>query len=98
MIFTDPTKPPELNEGKSFTHNGKQAILSALGGYAKLYEEFYLDYKIERRFESNGVVVFIGDITYNILTEDGQSLTGTAPIVTTVTVEGRESYAAYGLV
>mgnify|MGYP003700444075 CR=1 FL=1 len=86
MVFTDPTKPPEMNDGQVFTHVGKKAVLTALGGYASLYEEFSLDYKIDRRYESNGAVVFVGDVTYNILTDAGQTLTGTAPIVTVVKV------------
>ncbi len=86
MVFIDPTKPPAQNDGQVFTHVGKEAVLAALGGYADLYKEFWLDYKIDRQYESNNVVVFIGDITFNILTEDSESLSGTAPIVTVVTV------------
>lgn len=86
MVFTDPTKPPETNNGAPFVYTGKDAVLAALGGYAKLYKEFSLDYDIQRYFESNGAVIFVGDITYNILTDDQQTLTGTAPIVTIITV------------
>ena len=87
MVFTDPTKPPETNGGEPFVYTGKEAVLAALGGYAKLYKEFSLDYDIQRYFESNGAVIFVGDITYNILTDDQQTLTGTAPIVTIITVK-----------
>lgn len=87
MVFTDPTKPLETNGGEPFIHSGKDAVLGALGGYAKLYKEFSLDYDIRRYFESNGAVIFEGDITYNILTDDQQTLTGTAPIVTIITVK-----------
>ncbi len=87
MVFTDPTSTDQDADGGSFSYQGKQAVMKGLGGYAAQYKDFNLDYSVERRYESNGVVVFIAQLTYKGVTPEDQAFSGTAPIVTAVTVK-----------
>ncbi|GJL95221.1 MAG: hypothetical protein DHS20C05_16260 [Hyphococcus sp.] len=81
MVFMDETSP------QTILFEGKKAVMDGLGEYSKLYKDFSLDYDIARRFESNGVVVFIGHVTYAGAGQDGQAFSGTAPIVTAITIK-----------
>lgn len=87
MVFTDPTSINQDASGGAFSYRGKAAVMKGLGDYAAQYKEFYLDYDVTRRYESNGVVVFIGDLTYTLVNKDDQTFTGGAPIVTAITVK-----------
>ena len=81
VVFADPTSPD------SILYEGKQAVIDGLGGHSAAYKEFSLVYEFERRYESNGIVVFIAQLTYNGVSKNDQSFTGTAPIVTAVTIK-----------
>lgn len=81
IIFTDPTSPT------SIMFDGKNAVIDGLDSVTKDYKKFTLNYDVERRFESNGVVVFIGQVTYNGMTKNDQSFSATAPIVTAITIK-----------
>ncbi len=87
MVFTDPTSTNQGADGGSFTYEGKVAVMKGLGDYAAQYKDFSLEYDLERRYESNGVVVFVGAITYTLVSPSNQTFTGTAPIVTAITVK-----------
>lgn len=85
-IFSDPTSTDQTADGGSFMFTGKAAILKGLGDYAAQYKDFFLEYDLERQYESNGVVIFVGRVNYTVLAPDDQTYTGGAPIVTAVTV------------
>ncbi|WP_375205881.1 nuclear transport factor 2 family protein [Hyphococcus sp.] len=86
MVFADPTSTEQNADGGAFMFDGKAAVLKGLGDYAAQYKSFSVDYDIERRYESNGVVVFVAQLTYDLVTKDDRTFTGAAPIVTAVTV------------
>ena len=87
MVFYDPTSTTENADGGSFVFEGKDAVLKGLGDYAAQYKSFSVAYDVERRYESNGVVVFVAQLTYELMTNDDKHFTGTAPIVTAITVK-----------
>ena len=87
MVFADPTSTEQNADGGAFMFDGKDAVLKGLGDYAAQYKSFSVDYDIERRYESNGVVVFVAELTYNLVTNDDQTFSGAAPIVTAITVK-----------
>ena len=87
MVFSDPTSTDQTADGGAFMFNGKDAVLKGLGDYAAQYKAFSVNYDIERQYESNGVVVFVAQLTYNLVTNDDKTFTGAAPIVTAITVE-----------
>ncbi|GJL93517.1 nuclear transport factor 2 family protein [Hyphococcus sp.] len=87
MVFTDPTSTNQGADGGSFIYEGKAAVMKGLGDYAAQYKDFYLNYDLERRYESNGVVVFVAQLTYTVISPSDQTFTGTAPIVTAITVK-----------
>jgi len=87
MVFHDPTSSNQNADGLPFVFEGKQAVMKGLGDYAAQFANFALDYKIERQYESNGVVVFIAQISYMGETKDGGKFEGSAPIVTAITVK-----------
>ncbi|WP_428409364.1 nuclear transport factor 2 family protein [Hyphococcus sp.] len=87
MVFADPTSTEESADGGAFMFNGKEAVLKGLGDYAAQYQSFSVNYDVERQYESNGVVVFVAQLTYNLVTKDDKTFTGAAPIVTAVTVK-----------
>ncbi|WP_375203074.1 nuclear transport factor 2 family protein [Hyphococcus sp.] len=87
MVFYDPTSTTENADGGSFIFEGKDAVLKGLGDYAAQYKSFSVAYDVERRYESNGVVVFVAQLSYDLVTKDDQTFTGSAPIVTAVTVK-----------
>ncbi len=85
-VFSDPTSTTQNADGGPFVFEGKEAVLTGLGDYAAQYKDFTVAYDIERQYESNGVVVFIAQLTYTVITNDDQTFTGTAPIVTAIEV------------
>lgn len=85
-IFIDPTSIDQNANGNPFQFVGKAAILKGLGDYADQFQSFSLTYDVERRYESNDVVVFIAALTYAGESADGQAFSGAAPIVTAVGV------------
>lgn len=85
-VFSDPTSTTQNAEGGPFIFEGKEAILKGLGDYAAQYKSFSVSYDVERRYESNGVVVFVSTLSYVAVTNDDQTYTGAAPIVTAVEV------------
>jgi len=85
-VFEDLTSTTQNASGGAFVFTGKQAILQGLGDYAAQYERFSVSYSPERRYESNGAVVFIAQLSYDLETRDGRTFEGTAPIVTVITV------------
>ncbi len=87
MIFYDPTSSNENADSGPFIFEGKEAVLKGLGDYASQYKSFSVDYAVERRYESEGVVVFVAMLTWNILTANDATATGSSPIVTAVTVK-----------
>jgi len=87
MVFHDPTSSNQNAGGTSFFYEGKQAVMKGLGDYAAQFASFTLDYKIERQYESNGVVVFIAQISYMGESKVGDKFAGSAPIVTAITVK-----------
>jgi len=87
MVFHDPTSSNQNAGGTSFFYEGKQAVMKGLGDYAAQFASFTLDYKIERQYESNGVVVFIAQISYMGESKAGDKFAGSAPIVTAITVK-----------
>ena len=86
MVFIDPTSTNQNAEGGPFDFEGKAAVLKGLGDYAAQYKSFKLDYDVERRFESNGVVVFVADVSYVAVARDDNTYTGSVPVVTAITV------------
>ena len=87
MVFTDPTSTDQNADGGSFMFVGKAAVMKGLGDYAAQYKDFNVSYDVERRYESNGVVTFVAQLSYTVVTKDDQTFTGTAPIVTAITVK-----------
>ncbi len=87
MVFYDPTSANQSADGGAFMFEGKEAVLKGLGDYAGQYQSFSVDYDIERQYESEGVVVFVAMLTWTVTSPDGESATGSAPIVTAVTVK-----------
>ena len=87
MVFMDPTSEDESADGGPFMFDGKEAVLKGLGDYAAQYSSFTLSYDVKKRYESEGVVVFIADLTWSLVTADDKSMTAGAPIVTAVTVK-----------
>lgn len=87
MVFYDPTSSNENADDGPFVFEGKEAVLKGLGDYASQYKTFTVDYDVERRYESEGVVVFVAMLTWNVLTANDETATGSAPIVTAVTVK-----------
>ncbi len=87
MVFHDPTSSNQNADGTSFFYEGKQAVMKGLGDYAAQFASFTLDYKIERQYESNGIVIFIAQLSYMGESKDGDKFEGSAPIVTTITVK-----------
>ena len=87
MIFADPTSTEQNADGGAFMFNGKDAVLKGLGDYAAQYKSFSVAYDVERRYESNGVVVFVAQLTYDLMTNEDKHYAGTAPIVTAITVK-----------
>lgn len=87
MVFYDPTSSNQNAEGGPFIFNGKEAVLKGLGDYASQFKSITVNYDVERRYESEGVVVFVAMLTWNVLTTNDASLTGSAPMVTAVTVK-----------
>ncbi len=87
MVFADPTSTDQTADGGSFMFDGKDAVLKGLGDYAAQYKSFTVSYDIERQYESNGVVVFVAQLSYNLVTKDDKTFTGEAPIVTAITVK-----------
>ena len=87
-VFLDPTASRASPDGQPlFAFNGKDAIIKGLGDYALQYKSFTLDYKIERQYESNNVVVFVAQLTYKGEGKNGNTFEGGAPIVTAITVK-----------
>ncbi len=84
--FEDLTSSTQNAAGGPFVFKGKQAILHGLGDYVSQYQAFTVNYAVERRYESNGIVVFIAQLSYQLKTKGGKSFAGTAPIVTAITV------------
>ena len=66
---------------------GKKAVLKGLGDYASQYKSFTVDYDVERRYESEGVVVFVAILNWNLVTADDTTANGSAPMVTAITVK-----------
>lgn len=87
MEFRDPTSAAPGKDGNGYNFDGKTAVMEGLGDFASRQKDFYLNYDLERRYESNGVVVFIAQLTYTVHTKTDETITGTAPIVTAVTVK-----------
>ena len=87
VIFSDPTSSEQSASGGAFMFKGKAAALKGLGDYAAQYNSFTVDYDLERRYESNGVVVFIGMLNYQLVTKDDRPISGAAPIVTAITLK-----------
>ncbi len=85
-MFHDPTTSPPGTDG-ALLLTGKAAILKGLGDYAASFNRFSVEYKIERQYESNGVVVFIAQLSYMGESKDGDKFAGSAPIVTAITVK-----------
>ena len=88
MVFYDPTSSNENADSGPFIFEGKEAVLKGLGDYASQYKSFTVNYDVERRYESEGVVVFVAMLTWNVLTATDATATGSAPIVTAITVKG----------
>jgi len=61
--------------------------MKGLGDYAAQYKDFNVSYDVERRYESNGVVIFVAQLSYTAISKDDQTFTGAAPIVTAITVK-----------
>lgn len=87
MVFYDPTSSTQTADGGAFIFEGKAAVLKGLGDYAAQYEDFSVSYDVERRYESEGNVVFVAQLSYALETIDGKTFAGTAPIVTVVAVK-----------
>lgn len=87
MVFYDPTSANQSADSGPFMFEGKDAVLKGLGDYAGQYQSFSVDYDIERQYESEGVVVFIAMLSWTVISPDGETATGSAPIVTAVTVK-----------
>jgi len=87
MVFHDPTSSNENADNGPFFFEGKEAVLRGLGDYASQFKSFSVEYDIERRYESEGVVVFVAVLRWNVLTANDAKATGAAPIVTAVTVK-----------
>lgn len=86
-VFSDPTSTNQTADGGPFEFDGKEAVLKGLGDYAAQYKRFTLNYDVERRYESNGVVVFVAQLSYEGETKDAQTFSGAEPIVTVITVK-----------
>lgn len=89
-VFTDPTSTDQDANGNPFVYKGKEAIIKALSDYAAKYGRFTLNYDVERLYESNGVVVFVAILGWDLETKDGRTANGSAPMVTAVTVKDRK--------
>lgn len=87
MVFYDPTSANQSADGGPFMFEGKDEVLKELGDYAAQYQSFSVDYDIERQYESEGVVVFVAMLTWTVVSPVGESASGSAPIVTAVTVK-----------
>ncbi|MEO1240712.1 MAG: nuclear transport factor 2 family protein [Pseudomonadota bacterium] len=87
MVFYDPTSTNQSADGGPFMFEGKDAVLKGLGDYAGQYKSLSVDYDVERQYESEGVVVFVATLTWTIVSPGGESASGSAPIVTAVTVK-----------
>ncbi len=87
MVFTDPTSTNQNAAGGAFIFDGKDAVLKGLGDYAAQFKSFTVDYDVERQYESNGVVIFVAQLTYDLMTNEDKHFTGSAPIVTAITVK-----------
>lgn len=85
-VFTDPTSTDQNADGGPFVFEGKETVIKELSDYAGQYQRFSLNYDFERIYESNGVVVFVANLGYELETKDGRSAEGAAPIVTAITV------------
>lgn len=86
-VFTDPTSADQGANGEPFQFTGKDAILKGLGDYAAQYKSFSVAYDVERQYESEGVVVFVATLTWSVTGGDNQNASGSAPIVTAITVK-----------
>jgi ketosteroid isomerase-like protein len=88
MVFEDPTTTSSQNsDGEHLVYDGKEAVLKGLGGHSAQFASFSIHYQIERQYESNGVVVFVAQLSYTGEAKSGEKFTGGAPIVTAVTVK-----------
>lgn len=86
-VFYDPTSSTQTADGGPFHFESKEAILKGLGDYAAQYKSFTLNYDLERRYESEGSIVFVAQLTWTVIGKDDQTFTGAAPIVTVVKIE-----------
>ncbi|MEM9616414.1 MAG: nuclear transport factor 2 family protein [Pseudomonadota bacterium] len=87
MVFYDPTSANQSADGGPFMFEGKDEVLKGLGDYAGQYQSLSVDYDVERQYESEGVVVFVATLTWTVISPGGESASGSAPIVTAVTVK-----------
>lgn len=87
MIFIDPTSADQNADGGPFQFEGKAAVMKGLGDYAAQFNDFHVAYDVKRRYESQGVVVFVADLTWTVVSKENETATGGAPIVTAVTVK-----------
>lgn len=87
MVFYDPTSSNENADSGPFIFEGKAAVLKGLGDYAGQFKSFAVDYDVERRYESEGVVVFVAMLNWKLVTANDTPMTGSAPMVTAVTVK-----------
>ena len=87
MVFYDPTSSTQNADGGPFWFTGKNAVLKGLGDYAGQFASFSVSYNVERQYDSQGVVVFIGQLGYEGETNDGRTFDGSLPVVTAVTVK-----------
>lgn len=87
IVFVDPTSADQNADGGPFRFEGKAAVLKGLGDYAAQFKDFHVAYDVKRRYESEGNVVFVADLTWTVVTKDDETATGGAPIVTVVTVK-----------
>ncbi len=95
MTFNDPTSAGQAPGGGAFQFEGKTQVLKELGTFADSNKSFSVDYDVERRYESAGVVVFVAQLNYEGETHEGQKFAGAAPIVTAVTVTDGKISAHY---
>ena len=85
-VFRDDTSTVQAASGGPFHFVGKDAYLKGLGDYVAQFEYFRVDYDVRRRWESNDIVVFVADLTYEGKAADSPEFSGSLAAVTVITV------------
>lgn len=100
-VFDDPTALGEDIGVDGLHHEGREAMMTALRAFADTYHPIELGFVWDTVFESNGRVVFMGEVNALYPTEtEGQTFRWHAPQVTVITVRDgqviqHQDYANY---